>query len=115
MYNTEQEVFDAVVIGLAGQGFQKSVNDGGMLCSYRGQGDNRCAAGHLIPDEIYRPEFEGKEIRRLFEHVPEISALFGPDVRIQFVSTLQRMHDSGSDLEAEFKAFATENGLIYPL
>lgn len=115
MYTTNQEVFDAVVKGLAAQDFQKSLVQGGMLCAYRGEGGLRCAAGHLIPDSIYRPEFEGKEIRRLCEHIPEVTALFGAGVDGNFVSALQRMHDSGSNLEAEFKAFAKENQLTYPL
>lgn len=53
---TEQEVFDYVVHHLLTQN-QKSIlrsND----CRYRGENNLKCAAGCLIDDDEYKPEFE---------------------------------------------------------
>ena len=58
---TKQQIFDKVVRGLAKQGFRQSM--GGALnnvCSYRGKRDTKCAAGHLIPDRLYRKDLEAK-------------------------------------------------------
>jgi hypothetical protein len=53
---TEQEVFDLVATGLLRQN-RKSI-DGLGGCFYRGIDNCKCAAGMLIPDEHYKPEFE---------------------------------------------------------
>lgn len=55
---TNQEAFDKAVAGLAAQGFTRSVHLGG--CQYRGPNGKKCALGHLIPDELYDPDMEGK-------------------------------------------------------
>ncbi len=53
---TAQEIFDTVVAHLRKQG-RKSYD--GRICLYRGPNGTKCAAGCLIPDELYTPGIEG--------------------------------------------------------
>jgi len=54
--NTKQ-VFDKIVSGLASQGWQRSVD--GSACRYRNSNGLKCAAGWIIPDELYNRKIEG--------------------------------------------------------
>lgn len=56
VFNSEQEVFNHVVAFLAKQG-KKSANFTTGTCFYRHE-DLKCAAGCLIPDELYHPKME---------------------------------------------------------
>jgi len=57
---TRQEIFDTAYIGLRNQNFEHSIAGG--QCVYRSSGPfvNKCAFGHLIPDNQYSPELEGR-------------------------------------------------------
>lgn len=55
--DTEQEVFNIIWTRLKAQGFGQSMGDEG--CQYRGDNGRCCAAGAVIPDEAYNPEWEG--------------------------------------------------------
>ncbi len=59
MAMTAQEMFDKVWIGLKGQGFAASV-DANNNCMYRSPKGLRCAAGHVLPDEMYTSNLEWK-------------------------------------------------------
>ncbi len=56
---TKQEIFTQVKDHLLKQGCksQKMV-DGTLICAYRGDNGCKCAAGCLIPDDMYDPDFE---------------------------------------------------------
>lgn len=54
---TDQEVFDQVVVHLITQGSQ-SVAVGSNTCMYRTKTGMKCAAGCLISEEEYSPDFE---------------------------------------------------------
>lgn len=57
---TAQEVFDISVGGVISQGCASvSLESGTGGCRYRGPNGTKCAAGFLIPDDKYKPEFEG--------------------------------------------------------
>lgn len=56
---TAQEVFDQVAKHLLTQG-KKSISENNQFCMYRGFNGTKCAAGCLISDDEYRPEFEIK-------------------------------------------------------
>ena len=56
---TAQEVFDFVAHHLLTQN-ERSVSPLGAECAYRGQNGLKCAAGCLIPDEIYDEDLEGQ-------------------------------------------------------
>lgn len=64
MYTTKQEIFNEVYHRLFKQG-EPSI-EGGM-CLYRGPNNNRCAVGWLIPDEYYRGDFEGQNVKDIAE------------------------------------------------
>ena len=85
---TLQDVFNTAYIGLASQGFERSMlNDG---CAYRGAEGRKCAIGYCIPDEEYSPDMEG-----LTAHEPSIARLF-PLVDAEEMRTLQRVHDNAT-------------------
>lgn len=54
---TLQEIFDRVAQHLMQQG-QKSLTLDGDRCAYRDPRGLRCAAGILIPDDLYHPDME---------------------------------------------------------
>jgi hypothetical protein len=53
----KQELFEKAVNGLLAQGVPSY--DSSRSCMYRGLNGTKCAIGHLIPDELYDPGFEG--------------------------------------------------------
>ena len=56
---TAQKVYDTILFGLRKQAAPsiEMVNDR-PACRYRSKDGKKCAAGMLIPDELYKPEFE---------------------------------------------------------
>ncbi|MDX1964335.1 MAG: hypothetical protein SFX18_14375 [Pirellulales bacterium] len=63
---TKQETFDIVYRHLLTQG-QKSISrvvgsENFGKCAYRGADGAKCAAGVLIPDEAYKPSYEGHSV-----------------------------------------------------
>lgn len=54
-----QEIFNKVAEHLLTQNAKAML---GEECVYRSEDGCRCAIGCLIPDELYRPEFEGKNV-----------------------------------------------------
>jgi len=58
-YRSRQEIFDIAYRGLAAQGFKQSVSAAAKGCAYRGDGNLKCAVGHLIADADYNPGLEG--------------------------------------------------------
>jgi hypothetical protein len=100
---TKQEVFNIVYTHLFKQNKQSF---DGYICCYRNE-NLKCAAGVLIPDECYKPEFEGRGWRRLVEEnvvPPEHSDL---------ICDLQFIHDT---LETEdWPKFLTDLAKRYGL
>lgn len=89
----KQEMFTKVWRGLETQKWEKSRADK-IGCLYRGPNGMKCAAGHLIPDEKYKPKMEGDPILLLLTHDP---SLFGEpitDEDMYFVYDMQQAHDS---------------------
>lgn len=114
----KQQLFDRAVAGLANQGFQQSLDETQDTCAYRGSEGMRCAMGHVLPDDKYRPEFEGKNAKDLMiSHTvgdePELTVydLLQVPVSearqvdeheiINFLYELQNCHDSVYSLNAE--------------
>lgn len=93
---TLQETFDLVAPALLKQG-KKSytlrwcpfVESYVYSCSYRGDYGLKCAVGHAIPDEDYKPEFEGKPV----DIEPVLSYFLGRGFNVQFLNNLQEIHD----------------------
>lgn len=57
----KQEIFDYVARHLIAQG-RAAVNPETGNCLYRAPNGDKCAAGCLISDEVYRPSMEGKSV-----------------------------------------------------
>lgn len=98
---TNQEAFDKAVAGLAAQGFKRSVGgpDGFEQCVYRGKDGKKCALGHLIPDDLYRPRIEGMGAGNPLMR----PLLFELGLSIEFSRALQSAHDSAYTIDAHDK------------
>ncbi len=89
MEQTKQMTFDTVVNALREQGIP-SVS-GSYSCAYRGHNGAKCAAGHLIPNELYKESFEGISVLPGNDHLLEKS-LEGHNLYL--VKQLQIAHDT---------------------
>lgn len=85
---TNQEAFDKVADHLLTQN-SASQNKGGS-CVYRAPDGKKCAIGCLIPDEEYKPYFEGRPVRNL-RRMYSPSCLDGLNEDLLFY--LQWVHD----------------------
>lgn len=108
--------------------FDKLIAQGGCSsnsltgCLYRGPDGRKCAAGHLIPDEDYRTEFEGKSCHPIpipFQQIrnakisKEIAAVLekhGYSPRA--VYKLQCIHDKGVSEPDQVKYFEESKQLV---
>lgn len=89
--STQQEVFDFVVTHLLTQNERATEGNG---CGYRVKKEDRvlmCAAGCLIPDDVYTPKMEGLTWSGLYEH-----KLINIKAHKDFISVLQNVHDLNS-------------------
>jgi hypothetical protein len=99
MAMNEQQVFDRVVLHLMKQNERSQDPEItlGNGCMYRDPKGNKCAVGCLIPDEMYVPEMERKNVYRLTGAFPQVRDLFkGPRV-LELLSQLQGIHDTGGN------------------
>lgn len=88
---TNQEIFNAVVKGIYKQGKPSVSND--FACRYRSEDGCKCAAGLLIPDEVYTPEMEGKTSHYLRSKLASGQSLPWTVEQDPLVRALQRAHD----------------------
>lgn len=91
--NTNQEIFDKVAIHLLTQN-QKSMMldiDSDQICVYKNPEGLKCAAGILIPDEIYEPEMDKYKFTwdDLINNYKVLQDVGDPE----FILVLQRIHD----------------------
>lgn len=102
---TPQEVFNTVAEHLFQQGKQageykeEEIRDGeyapSFKCLYRGPEGTKCAAGFLIPDELYSPTMENRSIHDVLESYPKLFELLGRNKAL--LSELQSIHDGYSE------------------
>ena len=95
----QQEIFDKVATHLIAQGKQSlgyGDIDGHLAqaCAYRGRGGTMCAVGCLIPDDEYKPEFEGKSWARIAQNVPSFAGAYS-EVH-ELILSLQLVHDDAN-------------------
>jgi len=107
---TNQEIFDKVSKHLLEQGEKAAISG---HCMYRMPGGKKCAAGCLIPDELYDPIIEGNGVGFGTE-VDRVLRKAGFRV-LQFplISKLQDIHDctsSPSEWRAELERLAKKHG-----
>jgi len=111
---TAQEVFDVAVEGVILQG-GPSVS--GRSCVYRARNGRECAAGQLIPDNLYGPEWEGCKIRLILNNRPD-TTYRSLRKHGKLLETLQELHDDSygtlnSAGDAAFlKAFKRRTALL---
>ena len=60
-------------------------------CVYRGPGGRRCAAGWLIPDDMYSPQMEGASVLEATRGVPGLLTALA--VPLWVVECMQTAHD----------------------
>lgn len=109
-----QNWFNTAVAGLAVQGFERSLAEGGS-CAFRGVEGRKCAIGHLISDEQLNAlkacrwdEPPAFNVRR------EITKNEKEDV---FLGRLQLCHDysvTANSMKENLVALAEDNGLTIP-
>lgn len=94
-FSTKREIFEYVVTQLWRQG-EQAYDEMQDACAYRWETDDgrvlKCAAGHLIEDDIYDPLMEGKDFGRLIKEVTKDLNHLKPFTN--FITDLQNMHDS---------------------
>src|SRR5437899_3188379 len=118
---TNQETFNTVVEHLRRQGRQ-SIR--GHSCLYRGPEGTKCAAGWLIPDDLYQPEMEGTlvgagagrngdERPETLNAVSRVLRELGHD--LELVRHLQSIHDVGTpdEWERRFCDLAQTFNVVY--
>jgi hypothetical protein len=71
----------------------RSVDEGNKVCMYRGEQGRMCAAGCLIPDEVYGRHLESKSIAVLKEQ--GLMEVFPTDITSEELLYWQQYHDSG--------------------
>lgn len=112
MYTDKQQIFDIVLAGITAQNAFARDNNG---CRYRTKNGLKCAAGMLIPDDIYQASMESLSVG-VIGHKYDL----WPEEFNLFVRRLQRMHDMHSEAGGDFigwrqkmAEFAYKNGLKY--
>lgn len=105
---------------------QLAKEDEGDQCMYRASNGEKCLIGSFIPDEDYQPRMElivedcVSNYRQHFEKWGLITALDGGfynDNELEFLSNLQRCHDSADTLEdmfSQLRLFAIAHNLQVP-
>ena len=102
---TLQEIFDTVVSNLIAQGgrsIHKERYEHKSPCAYRGANGRKCAAGWLIPDELYRPDMEDDSATHIFENSEELLDVIGRDGlddKLALIRRLQSIHDGDEEWE----------------
>ncbi|MCI0564074.1 MAG: hypothetical protein MN733_36830 [Nitrososphaera sp.] len=87
---TEEQIFQQVYLHAVEQG-ARSTSDSG--CLYRTHDGLKCAAGFLISDEQYKPEFEHKSWLWIVKHCGF------PSAHEDFIYSLQDSHDKADSYQ----------------
>jgi hypothetical protein len=131
---TKQEIFNKVYAHLLKQGVKSEMLLCAenpvvkvMQCAYRGENGTMCAAGCLIPDELYRPSMESRtvvaeEVAVALHNagvVQELGVYQCGQYRsddLVFIHSLQTVHDDHEpeDWKARLAYVAGQHGLTVP-
>lgn len=115
---TNQEAFDKVWQYFVVEGHPKAISGNGK-CYYRSPDGHKCAAGCLIPDELYNSRWETSSIEAVMCMDDAIALLFSrvdPDL----LQALQWAHDQAqrpsfhTDLQVRLRRVAEEFNLPIP-
>lgn len=104
METVHLEIFEEAINKTVEQG---CVSYRAGMCAYRGNDGNKCAVGHLIKDEHYTDELEGKKASHcLIVEALELSlGILLTEADLYYLDGLQYCHDQCKDTkdEEEFK------------
>jgi hypothetical protein len=99
----KQELFDKVASHLLKQNKRAATYDGRGACRYRTDDGLMCAAGCLIPDELYdKVGMEGLAVHSMLRATPALCSHLGlpsepselmNDERLELLTALQGIHD----------------------
>ena len=123
-----QELLNTVVAGMRAQNWELSEiarEDGRLVCAYRGTDGSKCAAGHVMSDEL-ASLWESNDIGCL--SVSKVPSALQEEVRylephVDFLHDLQVIHDQplGSasfrdrrHMRLRMKEYAEQEGLVWP-
>lgn len=81
----------------------RSVHEDGSACMYRGADGRMCAAGCLIPDELYTPNLERRAISLLV--VDGRMNVFPSDISANELKKWQNYHDGAVNLNGNFDTY----------
>lgn len=119
---TNQEIFDKALFGIRSQNYTLSMKTGGT-CAYRGKNGNKCAIGHCITDQhaaswdnLSTGDYPSSSIRDVFWLKKNEYSLFFEDSQIDFLASLQDIHDliiDKDDFEKKMQNLASEYQLNY--
>lgn len=90
---TKKKMIKAIMKGNNGT---ISMRNSGGMCAYRGKGNNKCAAGCFIPDELYNPKMDSRGLK--YNNIGIICKLY-PELKakmplgLQGMNALQYVHD----------------------
>lgn len=90
---TEQQIFDQVVSHMLKQGRQSALENG--LCKYRGPEGLMCAAGCLMSDDEYNPNFD----KGAGNWHSLVNKKIVPSHHSMLIRKLQICHDFADDIE----------------
>ena len=106
-----QEVFDLVANHLFTQGRPARQDDG--RCRYRTKSGLRCAIGALIPDELYKEEFEGAGAAQLIDNLYALEIADWREHK-ELLDHLQSVHDGCAQVTVgAFNLFFLEERLRF--
>jgi len=101
--STTEEVFEYIRHHLLTQ-MQQSKNDKG-ICFYRNEQGLKCAAGCLIPDNMYYPDLEYRKWDSL------VIRNFAPEDHMELIQEMQRIHDDNDPITWELALDTLEGEL----
>lgn len=105
-----QEIFDKVTTHLLTQ--NKKAKEG-IRCKYRNSEGLMCAAGCLIPNDVYEVDMEGKSISSVIREYGVLAEMFSTREKVILLGNLQHIHDD-VDVEAwprKLRELAVNEGL----
>lgn len=65
--------------------------DSNTICKYRDGEGHKCFVGVLIPDSVYKPEFEAKTLTNVAKQIFDSEMITNDN--IDFLAELQKIHD----------------------
>lgn len=119
---SNQEAFDRVWQHFVVEKGERSLSPRGQ-CRYRGSRGERCAAGVLIPDELYDEGMEDHGIIELLQYETDVDTTalqeYWRNVDPYLIGKMQWAHDDScerfhEEFEGEMRDIAKDFGLVVP-